>query len=140
MGEDYALDPAIERGPLANRRCTDLFCLLLFLLSTGGAGYIGYYGYHNGNPDEILAPMDGDGNFCGKTAGYEDYPYILYTDISSFFWPPYGVCVTECPTKDQVDFPCKTTDNSPSCSMGDYTYDSYLFIDRWCLPIYSSLD
>lgn len=41
-------------------------------------GYIGSYAVSNGDPDLILAPMDSDGNFCGMSAGYEDYPMLWY--------------------------------------------------------------
>ena len=42
-GEDYNIDAEIEKGPLGNRRCTDLLCLLVFLVATFGMGYIGTY-------------------------------------------------------------------------------------------------
>ena len=44
-------------------------------------GYIGNYAIKNGDPDLILAPMDADGNFCGKTPGYEKYPVLWYANI-----------------------------------------------------------
>jgi hypothetical protein len=77
-GDDYAIDTMIESGPLGNRRCTDILCLLIFFVACGGIGFIGYYAFNNGDPDLILAPMDADGNFCGKTPGYENYPYLYY--------------------------------------------------------------
>lgn len=101
MGEDYCIATSIHQyGPIKDRKCTDILCLIIFLLFTGFAGYIGYYAYENGDPDLIFAPMDAQGNFCGITPGYEEYPFVYYTDISSF-WPPYAVCVTECP--DEYD-------------------------------------
>jgi hypothetical protein len=42
-GEDYSIDVEIEKGPLGNRRCTDMFCVLLFLIATGGIGFIAYF-------------------------------------------------------------------------------------------------
>lgn len=42
-GGDYEIDTAIENGPLGNRRCTDIFCILIFIAALCGAGYIGYY-------------------------------------------------------------------------------------------------
>ena len=71
-GEDYAIDPEIEKGPLTNRRCTDIFCLLVFLATTGFGGYVFAYALEHGNPEQILAPMDSNGNFCGRETGYED--------------------------------------------------------------------
>jgi len=93
-GNDYAIDTMIQSGPMAKRKCTDILCLLTFLAACGGMGYIGYYAISNGDPDLILAPMDADGNFCGKTLGYENYPILYYVDISnSITWIPYGVCI-----------------------------------------------
>lgn len=42
-GDDYAIDTMITSGPMANRKCTDILCLTIFLIATGGIGYIGYY-------------------------------------------------------------------------------------------------
>jgi hypothetical protein len=77
-GQDYNIDCDIENGPLGNRRCTDLLCLLVFLCCTGGMGYIGFYAISYGNPDRIMTPYDATGAFCGKTAGYENYPYLWF--------------------------------------------------------------
>ena len=139
-GNDYFIDTDIEKGPLTNRRCTDLFCLVLFFLATGGAGYIGFYAIENGSPERIMAPMDGDGHFCGRESGYEGHPYLLFTNLGNLRWTPYGVCVSECPAKTATTFDCKTTRNVGSCEFMGYTYESSLFLERWCLPIYDSLD
>ena len=82
----------ITSGPLANRKCTDLLCLLIFLVACGGMGYIGNYAYQNGDPARIMAPMDSDGNFCGKTPGFENYPFLWFSDIGTF-WLAYGTCI-----------------------------------------------
>ena len=75
-GDDYEIDTAIENGPLGNRRCTDIFCILVFIAALCGAGYIGMYAVSNGNPELVMTPYDSQGNFCGKTPGYENYPYL----------------------------------------------------------------
>jgi hypothetical protein len=50
--------------------------VILFLVAVAGAGYIGVYAVSNGNPETIMAPYDAQGNFCGKSPGYENYPYL----------------------------------------------------------------
>ena len=107
--DEYEIDEAIKAGPLHNRRCTDIFCLIVFIVALCGGGYVGIYSYENGDPERIMRPMDADGNFCGKSAGYEDYPYLYYTDISTPFWIPYGVCVKACPETDQDTVDCVPT-------------------------------
>jgi len=49
-GEDYKIDTEIEKGPLSNRKCTDILCLLIFLVTMGGLGYVGLYAVENGDP------------------------------------------------------------------------------------------
>ena len=148
-GEDYMIDPEIEKGPLSKRRCTDLLCLVIFLGCVGFAGYVGVYAIENGDPKAIMATMDADGHFCGRDPGYEDYPYLFYADIEFSLWLPWAVCVKECPTKpadgSQVQtFECMPTENVPwnqdgLCTVEGLPYDSSLFLDRWCLPVYETL-
>lgn len=78
-GDDYFINKEIEKGPLTNRRCTDIICLLIFAAAVGVSGYIGVYSLENGDPLRIMAPMDADGHFCGKDPGYEDYPYVYFS-------------------------------------------------------------
>jgi hypothetical protein len=61
-GNDYSIDTMISSGPMSNRKCTDVLCLLIFFVATGGMGYLGYYSYSNGDPSLIMAPMDSDGH------------------------------------------------------------------------------
>ena len=98
-GDDYMIDPEIEKGPLSKRRCTDLLCLFVWLCCVGFAAYVASYAVENGDPTSIMAPMDADGHFCGKDPGYEDYPHLFYADIEYSIWVPWAVCVRECPTK-----------------------------------------
>ena len=139
-GEDYALDPAVEKGPLTNRRCTDLFCLLIFAAAVAFGVYIGIYAVENGDPASILAPMDADGNLCGKTPGYKDYPYLYFSNINSPFPLPFGVCVSECPATAESPVNCVKTTNTPlGCEMYSPQYATTTFLDRWCIPVYNEL-
>ena len=100
--QEYEIDQTIAQGPLHNRRCTDVLCLIIFLVALVGGGYIGIYALENGDPAEIMRPMDADGNLCGKdkVAGdqnFVDYPYLYYVNIDTQLWLPYSVCVSSCP-------------------------------------------
>ena len=113
-GEDYAIDPELERGPLKDRRCTDILCLLIFFCTLGFAGYVFVYALEEGDPQRVMAPYDSDGKFCGIDDGYEDYPYLFYTDVNPVLWAPYSVCVKTCPMKEDEGYPyfeCKATEN-----------------------------
>ena len=113
------------RVPFVNeeRKCTDLFCCILFFAFVCVMGYLTKYGLTHGNVEKLLAPLDGDDNFCGVTEGYEDYKLLYLTSLSgssakSVF--ANGVCIkgTECP-KDDASQPikCKTTSTVSSCDM-----------------------
>ena len=96
-----------------------------------------------------MAPYDSDGKFCGIDNGYEDYPYLFYTDVNPTLWAPYSVCVKKCPMKDDEDYPyfeCKETQNVSAndqglCRTSKNTdpFDTTLFLNRWCMPKYSSM-
>ena len=141
-GEDYNIDAELEKGPLGNRRCTDLLCLLVFLLATVAMGYIGTYAIANGDPDRIMTPYDATGAFCGKTPGYENYPYLWFQNLESDVWFAYSVCVSACPNQNNQVADCKLSPNSivKSCVPEPSPYNSTLFLERWCFPVYSSLD
>ena len=92
--------------------------------------------------------MDGDGKFCGRDPGYEDYPYLFYSYLqpSGVFppiWTPWAVCVSECPRLQgatDLHFDCRPTDNNANCVILDGEgYNSSVFLDRWCLPVYNTL-
>jgi len=38
------LDPALSKGALAKRSCTDILCCIIFVLYWGVIGYCGYMG------------------------------------------------------------------------------------------------
>lgn len=75
-----------------NRSCTDFFCLIVFLAFIGGLAFVVLYGYQNGNPKKLLAPLDADGHFCGIDVGYEDYKLLYFAKIDTSNWFPSAVC------------------------------------------------
>lgn len=111
-GEDYNIDAELEKGPLGNRRCTDLLCLLIFLAATAGMGYIGLYAIEYGNPERIMTPYDATGAFCGVSPGYEAYPYLWFQNLDSDMWIAYSVCVSACPTVNNAEADCKISEDS----------------------------
>ena len=93
-GQDYEIDTSIlETGPMANRRCTDILCLFIFLGFVATSVYVGIYSVANGDTNIITTPYDSNGKFCGKSPGYEEYPYLWYSNIESNIWFAYAVCV-----------------------------------------------
>jgi len=95
------------------------------------------YGYREGQPVELVRPVDGDGRICGsslnpkKNAAVKDYPNLWIADfekasrkgLNAF---QYAVCVKVCPValdanKNIVDtdFDCVSTDKVRNCKAKD---------------------
>jgi hypothetical protein len=138
-GEDYFIDPELRQGPLTNRRCTDLLCLIIFIAAIVAGGYVGYFSAKHGNPELLVAPLDADGDFCGKSVGYEKFPVLYYSKIDSLYWGPYSVCASRCPTVKTplTSTDCILTENVKECA-GSITYDTYNFFG-YCMPVYDTL-
>merc|ERR1712178_463089 len=98
---DYEVNEDVKIGPMKERKSTDILCCLIFLVTLVMCLVLSIKGYWVGNFDELIAPIDSDGNLCGEDPGYEDYPYLYIFDIDSAINTgnifSYGVCVNECP-------------------------------------------
>jgi choline transporter-like protein 2/4/5 len=81
-GEDYAAHKDLEKGPMRDRKCTDVICYGIFGLFVASMIGISVYGYVKGAPYKLVAPLDYDGNFCGYSKGFEEYKYLYISDIS----------------------------------------------------------
>ena len=68
----------MEKGPLADRRCTDIFCFIIFAGFVTAAVFVGLYAVQNGDPARVMTPYDNAGNFCGRSVGFEKYPYLWF--------------------------------------------------------------
>eukprot|EP00339_Tiarina_fusa_P022379 CAMPEP_0116997142 /NCGR_PEP_ID=MMETSP0472-20121206/690_1 /TAXON_ID=693140 ORGANISM="Tiarina fusus, Strain LIS" /NCGR_SAMPLE_ID=MMETSP0472 /ASSEMBLY_ACC=CAM_ASM_000603 /LENGTH=659 /DNA_ID=CAMNT_0004695951 /DNA_START=143 /DNA_END=2118 /DNA_ORIENTATION=+ len=89
--------PADWDGPVQQRNCTDVLCLILLVASWLIMSIIGIYAVSNGDFRIVIYPLDYDGNICGTDFGGRDmteYPYLYY--INSYTG---GVCVSECPAE-----------------------------------------
>ena len=72
------------------RGCTDPFFLLLFVSFLGSMLYLTWLGLQKGDIKKLLAPLDGDGRFCGingtdpdgTSYDYTDFPKLAISDFS----------------------------------------------------------
>ena len=139
-GEGVTVNPDIARIPTEkSRRCTDLLCCIVFLAFIAGMIMETVYGYVNGNPDKLIAPIDGDKNICGYTDGYKDYPDLYIGDINlatadanGFF--SYGVCVKSCPTSSTDTIDCVPTTLVQTCAPPTGYEYSTTDIFHYCVP------
>ena len=77
LGEDYMVDQDLLKGPLSNRRCTDCLFLIIFIGFIGLMAYICSESVKNGDPSQLITPVDYDGKLCGLQ-GKEGYNYLYY--------------------------------------------------------------
>ena len=141
-GEDFNIKQELGGGPFSERRCTDIFCCMLFTAFLVGMGACTGYGYTHGNPDKLLSPIGGDGNICGVTPGFEEYPYLFIADINAALTGnifKYGVCVKKCPQTAAEAIQCKPTADVRSCTLSaEDKYGSTYFFE-YCMPVYETL-
>lgn len=86
-----------------NRSCTDVLCILLFLVFAGGWIGVGILGLLGGDPEQLVYPSNSRGEICGR-GEHEDKPYVLFHDptkclsLSAIFGcPTPQICVESCP-------------------------------------------
>lgn len=99
MGDKLVAPPDFH-GPTHDRKCTDVFCLLILVISWAAMTFLGVQALMSGDPRLLLYPLDFEGNVCGTDfvrngtgRDMTDYPYIVY--INNFGG---GVCVESCPS------------------------------------------
>eukprot|EP00921_Rhytidocystis_pertsovi_P000886 GHVQ01001531.1.p1 GENE.GHVQ01001531.1~~GHVQ01001531.1.p1 ORF type:complete len:731 (-),score=96.12 GHVQ01001531.1:505-2640(-) len=121
----------VSNGPVAERRCTDILFLLLFILAWGGFIAIAVVAFASGNPHRLVAGQDFQGRFCGLAEdGMSEYPRLYFTlnitglgashGISDLLNTSYAdwssaatlrnfgqsfssVCVKQCPTAELLE-------------------------------------
>ena len=63
--EKDKLDESSGWDVKTTRSCTDVFCLVLFILYVGAMGALSVYGVYTGGAERLLYGMDSFGNICG---------------------------------------------------------------------------
>lgn len=95
------------------RRCTDMFCLLIFFLFWAGLIFIASFAFFVGSPLRLIYGSDSFGNTCGQRndqmdqltfSGLDmsDKPFVFYLnarDISKSM----RICVKQCPNETLMD-------------------------------------
>ena len=102
----------------AERGCTDIPCLFVFLAFIASMGYVTFVGFHEGDINRLIAPIDGEFKFCGIEKGYDEYKNLYIADFTQktvvgLF--DSAVCVKKCPNKITDEVECKPTASVPDC-------------------------
>ncbi|CDW78517.1 UNKNOWN [Stylonychia lemnae] len=146
QAEDFNIAQHLDNGPAKDRKCTDVLFYILFVLFLISMMGCSIYGYKNGQPGKLFAPLDSDGNICGYDPNYLDYKYMFIWDIDQASKEPSNlfdsaVCVKKCPNRVKygdyiVD--CKETDylrgKEKKCSGFPVEYDSKAYVSYYCIP------
>jgi len=74
----------ISKGPLANRGCTDIICLAIFLVHLAGFVAVTFSGVQDGNPRKLYAPRDYQGAYCGVAENWNGGPDLEKTESLAY--------------------------------------------------------
>uniref|UniRef100_A0A915K2S9 Choline transporter-like protein n=1 Tax=Romanomermis culicivorax TaxID=13658 RepID=A0A915K2S9_ROMCU len=96
------------RGPIPDRTCTDVPCLVVFVICWIMWIIIGFMAVLWGDPRKLIYPTDSSGRICGSKTKYfdlSDKPYLFFFDLTACFdidsvtrgCPTPQVCVEKCP-------------------------------------------
>lgn len=112
---DATADPHPSFGLKANRGCTDVFCLLVFVIFWGAFGFMASVVFKQGDPNRIIYGTDWLGNNCGhgtvnvdnlgsdpwttRTLVWYPIQFSTATEASINSDTSIGVCVRTCPKK-----------------------------------------
>ncbi|XP_073090238.1 choline transporter-like protein 5 isoform X3 [Manis javanica] len=107
-GDPRVFDPHFK-GPVTNRRCTDVLCCVVFMLFIMGYILLGLTAWVHGDPRRVAYPTDSTGHFCGqKGTPNENKTVLFYFNLFScsspsvmvnLQCPTTQICVSKCPEK-----------------------------------------
>lgn len=114
--------------------------------------YLGVYGYAQGNPSNIFRGVDQSGNVCGEGA-QSNFPYLYLTNPAADltkkscvdkcpYWTGSAIYQVQCSNSANCNSNAYqvTYDTNGNVATGAYSttafvgYDSYLTLDRICIP------
>lgn len=106
-GNSLHHDPDFK-GPRRNRSCTDIICLLFFIIAMVAWIIIGKYAYQHGDLDRLLVPADSDGRRCGLDSDVKKKPFLFFFDLTKCAnisvlidgCSTTQICVEECPLEN----------------------------------------
>lgn len=95
-GKPLRYDRNFQGPRQKNRSCTDVPCLLLFVLFLTGWGFIARYAIMNGDLNQIMRPTDSLNRKCGIDSGVLGKYNLFFFDLAKCINP--SVPITGCPT------------------------------------------
>ncbi|KAM8706509.1 hypothetical protein ACLKA7_010731 [Drosophila subpalustris] len=107
-GEPLRYDRNFQGPRQRDRSCTDVPCLILFLLFLGGWGFIAHYAIQHGDLNQLMVPTDMFNRKCGIDSSVLNKKYLFFFDLDKCIDPLVPitgcntpqVCVESCPTQN----------------------------------------
>lgn len=93
----------VSAGPIKDRGCTDVWCLVVFLVHWLGFALVVLVGMQDGNPRKLYSPRDFKGDFCGVTDNWNGG-----TNMEAFKSLYYMMNLTEMVAPSAMQFICST--------------------------------
>ncbi|XP_064552988.1 choline transporter-like 2 [Drosophila montana] len=109
-GEPLRYDRNFQGPRQRDRSCTDVPCLILFVLFLGGWAFIAHYAIRMGDLNKLMAPTDMYNQKCGIDSSVLDKEYLFFFNLDQCIDPLVPitgcktpqVCVKSCPTQTFV--------------------------------------
>ncbi|KAJ5070922.1 choline transporter-like protein [Anaeramoeba ignava] len=134
-------------GPISDRKCKDVFCLIIFIAFWIGMFIIMIVGFATGTPKRLYYPSDYRGNVCGmdnsklksqlsnQVTSESDLDFL--TDLTSktkCFFPANQIghefCISSCPSSGTLTD--AEADNCPSNQLTTYMTGDPNFASSYC--------
>jgi hypothetical protein len=120
-------------GFVPTRRCTDLFCLILYVFLFLCTWCLAGYSFNEGYPGRLQRGTDVYGNVCGM-GELEDRPYTFFGDPDRSL--RVTLCLSGCPVVTAMEGICSYTPDLVE-DIDHECFDAYPskpFYNKYCMP------
>lgn len=121
------------KGFQSSRRCTDLFCLLVYVVLFLSTCCLAGYSFHTGYPGRLQQGTDVYGHVCGA-GDLEDRAYIFYGDPARSV--RVTLCLAGCPIVRAMEAICSYTPDLEE-DLDNECFNAYAskpYYNKHCLP------
>jgi len=135
--------PSLGEGFKDKHTCTDIPCLLVFIVAIIAFVFVFLWGAATGNTAKLSRGIDVEGRICGVDPNVTDRPLLYYCPKNSLVAEfvvdtEYPVCIQQCPTGTWNNLTKQmfvTPAAVPECAaLHDLAYLTRTVASRYCIP------